>query len=209
VNQKIVQTAETIIEQFPKHHSSTDPYVVLITTILSQRSKDANTDKAAAQLFQDDWDCYDIAKKEPEGLYERIKPSGLYRQKAKNIVETSKILIEQYQGKVPANIDQLTRLPGVGRKTANIVLWVSFGIPAMAVDTHVHRIANRLGWIQTRTPAKSESALMEVLPPSLWGPVNGAMVEFGKAICKPRTPLCSQCPISPNCDYYLSQEAKV
>jgi endonuclease-3 len=206
LNQTIINTAETIIKEFPKTHTNTDPYVVLITTILSQRSKDENTEKASNQLFQDGWDVYEVAKKDPEELYDKIKPSGMYRQKAKNIVETSKVLIKEYQGKVPPDIEKLTQLPGVGRKTANIVLWISFGIPTMAVDTHVHRIANRLGWINTKTPEKSEYALMEILPSRLWGPINGSMVEFGKAICKPRTPLCSLCPINQSCQYYLSGE---
>lgn len=206
MNQTIINTAETIIKEFPKTHTNSDPYVVLITTILSQRSKDENTEKASNQLFQDGWDVYEVAKKDPEELYDKIKPSGMYRQKAKNIVETSKVLIKEYQGKVPPDIEKLTQLPGVGRKTANIVLWISFGIPAMAVDTHVHRIANRLGWINTKTPEKSEYALMEILPSRLWGPINGSMVEFGKAICKPRTPLCSLCPINQSCQYYLSGE---
>jgi len=209
LNLKIINTAEMIIEKFPKTHTNTDPYFVLVTTILSQRSKDENTEKASNQLFHDDWGVYEIAGKEPVDLYERIKPSGLYRQKAKNIVETSKILINEFKGKVPPDIDKLTQLPGVGRKTANIVLWVSFGIPAMAVDTHVHRIANRLGWIRTKTPEKSEFALMKVLPSSLWGPINGSMVEFGKAVCKPRTPLCSICPVNQFCQYYLSGEEKL
>lgn len=206
--QPIIETAETIIREYPKTHTTTDPYMVLISTILSQRSKDGNTEKATLQLFQDGWDVFEIAKKAPEELFERIKPSGLYRQKAKNIVQTSKMLISEFQGKVPPDIDKLTQLPGVGRKTANIVLWISFGIPAMAVDTHVHRIANRLGWINTTKPEKSEYALMEVLPRDLWGPINGSMVEFGKAVCKPRTPLCSICVVKQFCQYYLLEVEK-
>jgi len=205
LNQTIIETAEQIIKKFPKTHSNKDPYVVLVTTILSQRSKDENTEIASKRLFQDDWNVYEIANKAPEDLYEKIKPSGLYRQKAKNIVETSKILRDHFDGKVPSDIEKLVQLPGVGRKTANIVLWVSFGIPAMAVDTHVHRIANRLGWINTTKPEKSEFALMEILPQDLWGPINGSMVEFGKAICKPRTPLCSLCPVSHSCQYFLME----
>ena len=206
MNQQIKETAETIIREYPKKHTCTDPYVVLISTILSQRSKDENTEKASMQLFRDGWTVYEISKKEPEELYDQIKPSGLYRQKAKNIVETSKILRDKFQGNVPSTIDDLIQLPGVGRKTANIVLWVSFNIPAMAVDTHVHRIANRLGWINTTTPEKSEYALMAVLSRDLWGPINGSMVEFGKAVCKPRNPQCSVCPVRTSCQYYLSGE---
>jgi endonuclease-3 len=141
-------------------------------------------------------------KKEPEELYDRIRPSGMFRQKAANIVRTSKILCDEYDGKVPSTLDELIALPGVGRKTADIVLWVSFGTPAMAVDTHVHRISNRLGWINTKTPQESEFELMKVLPEEIWGPLNGAMVEFGKAVCKPRNPKCEICPVSEDCKYF-------
>ncbi len=197
-----VKTAQIIINSFPKVHHNKDPYFVLISTILSQRSKDENTEIAAANLFVDGWTVSDIAKKVPEELYDRIKPAGLFRQKAANIVKTSKILCDEYGGRVPDGLEKLTALPGVGRKTADIVLWVSFGIPAMAVDTHVHRISNRLGWIDTKTPQESEFALMKILPEELWGPLNGAMVEFGKAVCNPRGPKCEICPVSEGCRYF-------
>jgi len=207
LGEQIELTARIIIEQFPKVHENTEPYFVLVSTILSQRSRDENTEKAAYQLFEDGWDVYDIAAKQPEQLYERIKPAGLYRQKSINIIETSKMIIKEHDGKVPSTIEQLTQFPGVGRKTANIVLWVSFSIPAMAVDTHVHRIGNRLGWIETKNPTESEFALMEVLSKDLWGPINGSMVEFGKAVCQPRKPLCDMCPISRYCEFFNKGQA--
>ncbi len=207
MGEQIELTARIIIEQFPKVHENTEPYFVLVSTILSQRSRDENTEKAAYQLFEDGWDVYDIAAKQPEQLYERIKPAGLYRQKSINIIETSKMIIKEHDGKVPSTIEQLTQFPGVGRKTANIVLWVSFSIPAMAVDTHVHRIGNRLGWIETKNPTESEFALMEVLSKDLWGPINGSMVEFGKAVCQPRKPLCDMCPISRYCEFFNKGQA--
>jgi endonuclease-3 len=196
------KTATIIIKNFPKVHQNKDPYFVLVSTILSQRSKDENTEVAAANLFADTWNVHDIASKDPEELYDRIRPSGMFRQKASNIVRSSKILCDKYSGHVPNTLEELTALPGVGRKTADIVLWVSFGIPAMAVDTHVHRISNRLGWINTKTPQESEFALMKLLPEYLWGPLNGAMVEFGKAVCNPRKPKCERCPISDCCGYF-------
>jgi endonuclease-3 len=202
LNPEFIKTANIIIKHFPKVHHNKEPYFVLVSTILSQRSKDENTEIAAANLFSDGWTVYDIAKKNPEELYDRIKPAGLFRQKAANIVRTSKILCDRYEGNVPDKLEELISLPGVGRKTADIVLWVSFGIPAMAVDTHVHRISNRLGWITTKNPLESEFALMEVLPSNLWGPLNGAMVEFGKAVCNPRKPKCEICPISEYCHYF-------
>jgi len=208
-SERIIKTARTIVERFPKVHSDKDPFRVLITTILSQRSKDENTEIAADRLFSTYGKITEIASKEPEQLYDLVRPAGIYRQKSKRIIEVSRILLEKYSGKVPENIDELTKLPGVGRKTANIVLWVSFSVPALAVDTHVHRIANRLGWIKTRSPEKSEYALMKVLPGELWGPVNGAMVEFGKAICKPRRPLCRECPVKTYCDYYAAERNSV
>ena len=207
LGEQIELTARIIIEQFPKVHENTEPYFVLVSTILSQRSRDENTEKAAYQLFEDGWDVYDIAAKQPEQLYERIKPAGLYRQKSINIIETSKMIIKEHDGKVPSTIEQLTQFPGVGRKTANIVLWVSFSIPAMAVDTHVLRIGNRLGWIETKNPTESEFALMEVLSKDLWGPINGSMVEFGKAVCQPRKPLCDMCPISRYCEFFNKGQA--
>ena len=123
----------------------------------------------------------------------------MYRQKAKRIIEASKAILKKFSGKVPDTLEDLTSLPGVGRKTANIVLYVSFGKEALAVDTHVHRISNRLGWVKTKTPEETEFALMKILPKKLWGPINGSMVEFGQKICRSIGARCNECPLKNVC----------
>ena len=123
----------------------------------------------------------------------------MFNQKSKNIIAISKIIENKYKGDVPDNLEELLELPGVGRKTANIVLFAGFGIPALAVDTHVHRISNRLGWIKTKKPEDSEFQLMKVLPEELWGPINLSMVDFGRTVCKPQKPLCNECEFSSCC----------
>jgi endonuclease-3 len=135
----------------------------------------------------------------PEDLYDLIKPAGMYKQKSERIINISKILIEKYNGKVPDELEELIKLPGVGRKTANIVLYVSFGKEALAVDTHVHRISNRLGWVKTKTPEETEVQLKKIIPSELWGPLNGSMVNFGQKICKPISPRCTECLLNEVC----------
>lgn len=198
---EIEKVAKLIIENFPRDHKEKDPFKVLITTVLSQRSKDENTEIAAENLFNKYKTPLELSKAKEEDIYELIKPAGLYRQKAKRIIEISKIIVEKYSGIVPDSLEELLKLPGVGRKTANIVLYVSFSKPALAVDTHVHRISNRLGWVNTKTPEETEFKLMEILPKNLWGPINGSMVEFGKKVCKPVSPNCKICPISKYCKW--------
>lgn len=199
--------AREIIKEFPRVHEERDPFRVLVTTILSQRTRDENTEQASKKLFEKYPNINSIASAEPEALYELIKVSGMYRQKAEKIVLASRIIKNDYQGNVPDNIDELVALPGVGRKTANIVLNIGFGIPAMSVDTHVHRISNRLGWVETKTPAKTEEALVKLLPPDIWGPLNGSMVEFGRAVCKPINPDCEKCSFSHCCEYFNSSQS--
>ncbi len=196
----VEEQAKLIIEKFPRVHGDTDPFRVLIRTILSQRSRDENTDEAAERLFGAGYDTPEkLAKAKPEDLYNLIRPAGMFRQKARRIIETSREILERFNGRVPDTLEELISLPGVGRKTANIVLYVSFGKPALAVDTHVHRISNRLGWVRTRIPEQTEMELMRILPKELWGPINGSMVEFGKKICLPRNPKCDLCPLKEVC----------
>ncbi|MCD6159458.1 MAG: endonuclease III [Thermotogae bacterium] len=200
------EIARKIIEAFPRKHNEKDPFKVLVSTILSQRTRDENTDEASRRLFARYKDPMSIAKADPEELYELIRPAGMYRQKAERIIMVAKQLLERYQGKVPSELHKLLDLPGVGRKTANIVLNISFGIPALAVDTHVHRISNRLGWVKTSSPEDTERELMNILNEKLWGPINGSMVEFGRRLCKPRNPMCDECPVKACCALYLSSE---
>ncbi len=192
--------AKLIIEKFPRNHEERDPFRVLIRTILSQRSRDENTDEAAERLFRAGYDNPEkLASAKPEELYDLIRPAGMFRQKARRIIEVSKEILKRFGGEVPDTLEDLVSLPGVGRKTANIVLYVSFGKPALAVDTHVHRISNRLGWVKTRVPEQTEIELMKILPEELWGPINGSMVEFGRNICLPRNPKCALCPLKEEC----------
>ncbi len=196
----IEKQARLIIEKFPRAHEDTDPFRVLIRTILSQRSRDENTDEAAQRLFEAGYDTPEkLAQAKPEELYGLIRPAGMFRQKARRIIEVSREILERFGGKVPDTLEELVSLPGVGRKTANIVLYVSFGKPALAVDTHVHRISNRLGWVRTRIPEQTELELMKILPKELWGPINGSMVEFGRRVCLPRNPKCDLCPLKEIC----------
>ena len=199
---RVVEQARKIVELFPREHGEKDPFKVLIKTILSQRTRDENTDEAARRLFEAGYDTpQKLANARPEDLYDLIKPAGMFRQKAERVIKVAREILERFGGKVPDTLEELTSLPGVGRKTANIVLYVSFGKPALAVDTHVHRISNRLGWVKTKTPEETELALMEILPKELWGPINGSMVEFGRRICLPRNPRCKECPLRRECEY--------
>jgi len=195
----IKNEAEKIINMFPRSNSETDPFKVLIETVLSQRTKDENTEKAFKSLFSRYKNVFEISKLNPEDLYDLIKPAGMYKQKSERIINISKILIEKYNGKVPDELEELIELPGVGRKTANIVLYVSFGKEALAVDTHVHRISNRLGWVKTKTPEETEVQLRKIIPSELWGPLNGSMVNFGQKICKPISPRCMECLLNEVC----------
>jgi len=195
----IKNEAEKIIYMFPRVNSETDPYRVLIETVLSQRTKDENTERAFKSLFSHYKNVFEISKLEPEDIYGLVKPAGMYKQKSERIIKISKILIEKYNGKVPDELEELIKLPGVGRKTANIVLYVSFGKEALAVDTHVHRISNRLGWVKTKKTEDTEVQLKKIIPSELWGPLNGSMVNFGQKICKPISPKCLECMLNEFC----------
>jgi endonuclease-3 len=178
-----------------------DPYRVLVRTILSQRTKDANTDQATAKLFSKYKNMEEIANAPIEDLEELVKSAGFYRVKSRRIKEVSNLLLDQYGGIVPDNMKELLELPGVGRKTANCVLVFAFQEPAIPVDTHVHRIPNRIGLVKTNSPEETEEELMKIVPRELWIDINDLMVQFGQTICKPIHPQCEQCPIADLCDY--------
>jgi endonuclease-3 len=170
-----------------------DPFKVLISTILSQRTRDENTAKASEKLFGK----FDTPEKlasacieEIEGL---IRPSGFYHVKAQRIQKVAQQILLEYGGKVPKDMESLLKLEGVGRKTANCVLVYGFQVPAIPVDVHVHRIANRLRLVDTKTPEETENALMEVFEEGEWITVNELLVTFGKEVCRPRNPRCGEC----------------
>ena len=176
-----------------------DPYRILISTIISLRTKDEVTKEASERLFSLADNPYDMIKLSEEEISKAIYPAGFYKNKAKTIKEISKRLIEEFDGKVPSDLETLLSFKGVGRKTANLVLSEGFGIPAICVDTHVHRISNRLGIVSSKTPEETEIQLMEKVPREYWNKINENLVAFGQTICKPVTPLCSKCPVNNFC----------
>lgn len=177
-----------------------NPFKILIATVLSLRTKDEVTAEASSSLFQVADNPYDILKLEEEEIEGLIYPVGFYRRKAKNIKEICRILIESYNGKVPDEIEELLKLPGVGRKTANLVVTLGYGKPGICVDTHVHRISNRLGYVNTKKPEETEFALRGKLPKEYWIEINDLLVSLGQHICHPTSPKCSRCPIEKYCD---------
>jgi endonuclease-3 len=177
-----------------------NPYKVLIATILSLRTKDTLTAQIAPKLFAVADNPRDMVRHSSEALAEIIYPVGFYRNKAKSILAVSQQLLDNYEGQVPADLEILLTLPGVGRKTANLVLTAGFNKLGICVDTHVHRISNRWGYIQTKTPDETEFVLREKLPKEYWIEYNGLLVSMGQTICHPTSPWCSKCPVIDFCE---------
>ncbi len=176
------------------------PFHILISTILSLRTKDAVTAAASQRLFALADTPATILKLTPRQIERAIYPVGFYRVKAQNILKVCRALIDESAGRVPDEIDALVKLPGVGRKTANLVVTLGFGKPGICVDTHVHRITNRWGYLQTKTPEQTEMALRAKLPRAYWIEINDELVALGQNICHPVSPKCSICPIREYCD---------
>lgn len=177
-----------------------DPYLVLIACILSLRTNDRTTYPATLRMLKLAKTPQDMMNVEEDELAKAIYPVGFYKNKAGQIIELSKLIVEKYDGKVPDSIDELCKLRGVGRKTANLVMTLGFGEPAICVDVHVHRIFNRLGYIKTKNPEETEFVLREKLPVKYWIPINTLMVTHGQNVCKPINPKCNVCPIAEFCD---------
>ena len=176
-----------------------DPYKVLISTILSARTKDETTTAASYRLFEKAPDAEALSRMTPARIAKLIYPVGFYKTKAQNLEKTARALCEDWGGEVPRTIDELVQLPGVGRKTANLVLTEAFQIPAICVDTHVHRIVNLWGYVDTKDPLETEMQLREVLPQHYWLRLNAILVSFGQQICVPTSPFCSRCPVAHRC----------
>lgn len=175
------------------------PFRILVATILSLRTRDTLTAVVAPRLFAvADTPAATLALGE-ERLAELIYPVGFYRTKARSIIQVCRILLERYGGQVPADLEALLALPGVGRKTANLVLTAGFGLPGICVDVHVHRITNRWGYVRTRDPDATELALRARLPPRHWLSINALLVTLGQNICHPTSPRCSLCPVAAYC----------
>ncbi len=172
-----------------------DPYRVLISTLLSLRTKDEVTAKASFRLFEKADTPEKMVKLKKEEIEKLIYPVGFYKNKAKTIIDTSRLLIEKYNSNVPDSLDELLNIKGVGRKTANLVLALGYGKDTICVDTHVHRISNRWGAVNTKTPEETEFALMEKIPKKYWSEINDLMVAFGQTVCRPIGPKCSECKV--------------
>jgi len=176
-----------------------NPFRVLISCILSLRTQDSTTAKASHRLFAEADTPPAMLKLSAKKIEKLIYPVGFYKTKAKNIRDICRVLIDQYHGKVPDEIDELLKLNGVGRKTANLVVTLGYQKPGICVDTHVHRISNRWGYVTTATPEKTESALRAKLPKQYWIEYNDLLVSFGQQLCRPISPLCSECPVKKYC----------
>jgi len=176
-----------------------DPFMVLVGTILSARTKDACTAAACGRLFQKIKVPGDLRRIPLAELEQTIYPVGFYRDKARHLKELPDALRDKFGGVLPATVEALCELPGVGRKTANLVVALGFDKPAICVDVHVHRITNRLGLVQTKTPYDTEMALRDLLPVRYWKTWNSYLVSFGQTRCAPRNPHCAGCPIAAFC----------
>lgn len=175
------------------------PFRVLISCILSLRTQDATTAKASHRLFALADSPETMVKLTAKKIEKLIYPVGFYRTKAKDILEICRTLIDRYVGQVPDSIDELLKFRGVGRKTANLVVTLGYRKAGICVDTHVHRISNRWGYVETTTPEKTEFVLRDKLPKKYWIEFNDLLVSFGQHLCRPISPVCSQCPIAKYC----------
>jgi endonuclease-3 len=177
-----------------------DPYRILISTLLSLRTKDDTTREASERLLAKAPTPDRLLRLREDRIRELIYPVGFYKTKAAVLKDVCREIVGRYGGKVPDDLDTLLKLRGVGRKTANLVITLGYGKPGICVDTHVHRISNRLGYVRTKNPEETEFALRQKLPPQYWIAINDYLVAYGQNICKPISPFCSRCKLAPHCD---------
>jgi endonuclease-3 len=201
---EVISLVKKQIEKFKAPYvtrisSEKNPFKILVSTILSSRTKDEITKQASQRLFLKVKNPDDLIKLSIKEIEKLIYPVGFYRVKARNLKKLAEVLIKDYNGKVPNSIDELVKLPGVGRKTANLVVTLGFNKYGICVDTHVHRIVNRWGYIKTKTPEETEYALRRELPRNYWKKINSILVVFGQNICTPIFPKCSSCNLNNIC----------
>ncbi len=185
-----------------------DPYQVLIATIISQRTREEQTTAVSARVFGEYPNAAALAAAAESELYALLSGSEYREEKAPRLLALASILVERYDGLVPDDLNALLSLPGVGRKTANCVLIYAFNKAAICVDTHCHRITNRLGWVTTKTPDATEKALEKIMPQDLWAGSNRLFLQHGRALCLPTVPICSRCPVRQWCAYGQAAETK-
>ena len=186
------------IDRFKRAHGSS-PFRILIGCLISLRTKDEVTYAATERLFTRAATPPEMRRLRETTIAKLIYPAGFYRVKAGQIRGISRMLIERWDGKVPSTIEELLELPGVGRKTANLVVTLGFGLPGICVDIHVHRISHRFGWVRTGSPDQTEQVLRKKLPDPWWIPINETLVRHGQQVCKPTSPVCSVCPVEKDC----------
>jgi len=198
IEKEVAKWELPIVSSLAEEHSG--PFVILISTILSLRTKDEVTAKAAERLLALARTPEEMLELSEGKIIKAIYPVGFYRTKAKTILHISKELLDRFHSRVPDTIEQLLTLKGVGRKTANLVVALGYNKEGLCVDTHVHRISNRLGYVKTKTPEKTEYALRKKLPSKYWLRYNTLMVAFGRHVCVPISPFCSRCTVFAYCD---------
>lgn len=205
---EIDRFVETLCLHYPKWQApiitfiatrGASPFEILVSTILSLRTKDEVTAEASRRLFASARTPEQILELGEAEISRLIYPVGFYPTKAKRLIQISRIILDQYDGRVPEDLDEMLKLPGVGRKTANLVMVEGFKKDAICVDTHVHRISNRIGYVRTKTAEQTELALRAGLPRKHWIRYNELLVAFGQVICRPISPFCSQCPVAEMC----------
>lgn len=195
---------EPVVGRIKEEHA--DPFAVLVGTVLSLRTRDVVTEQAFHRLWPLASTPRALRDLSVGRIEDAIRQVGFYRTKARSLKEIARLLLERHGGRVPSDLDDLLALPGVGRKTANLVLTEGFGRAGICVDTHVHRILNqRWGFVSTRLPDETEAVLRRTLPRRWWIPVNGLLVSFGQAVCKPVGPRCGECPLAKPCPYPLKK----
>lgn len=205
MEEKVERLLDYLDDEYPDANCSLNfenPLQLLIATILSAQCTDKRVNIVTEDLFEKYPDVTAFAEAAREEMEQDIRSTGFYRNKAKGIINSAQKIIEEHDGQVPKNLKELVKLPGVGRKTANVVLGDAFGVPGITVDTHVKRLSRRIGLTSEKSPKKIEFDLMEILPKERWVKFNHQMIHHGRAICNSRTPKCEECGLPDICDYY-------
>jgi len=210
LNTRANKIMELLAEAYPDSTRTelnfSTPFELLVATVLSAQSTDKQVNKITRRLFQKYNQPEDFASLSPEELEHFIKGCGLYKNKSRNIIRASQMLVEKYNSQVPGDIAELQKLPGVGRKTANVILNVAFGLPAMPVDTHIFRVARRLGLASGNTPEKVEKELLAIIPPWQRGNFHHRLIAHGRNVCRARNPLCTECVLANMCPEHPSNK---
>lgn len=207
--EEIREVLAILEERFPDARAELDhenPFELLIATILSAQCTDVRVNKITKDLFKDLKTPEDYLRLSQEELGERIRSCGFYNMKSKNILGACLKLVRDFDSQVPKTIEELESLPGVGRKTANVVASVAFGVPAIAVDTHVFRVSNRIGLAKAKNVEKTEEQLMKNIDRSMWTKAHHLLIFQGRRICKSQRPLCEQCPLRDYCNFYKGEK---